>query len=196
MEHREFEWQGNHAALDFVNTLDERLSPQPEERLSSYAALIEFSRQSHLIDDTAAARLVNVNDQAVWVAGLRLRETLYLVLRAVIDQETPDQGDLLYLETAIRQAAAARQLVAGDSGFQWSWKEPDSPARPLWELTIVIEEVLLSKNFQRIKKCAADDCGVLYLDDSRAGSRRWCSMASCGNRHKVQQFRSSRKKSN
>lgn len=194
MEHLEFEWQGNHPALDFVNTLDERLSPQPQERLTSYAALVEFSRQARLIDENTAGELFNRNEKAEWTAAIELRERLYRVLRAVVDQSAPVQADLLYLENAIRQAGTARQLIVSASGFQWSWKTPASPERPLWELTLAIEGLLLAENFQRIKKCAADDCGVLYLDDSRAGSRRWCSMAGCGNRHKVQQFRAARRK--
>jgi len=44
-----FEWNGRHPALDFVNTLDERLSAAPAERLSSYLALTSFARQAGLI---------------------------------------------------------------------------------------------------------------------------------------------------
>lgn len=40
-----------------------------------------------------------------------------------------------------------------------------------------------------IRGCDADDCGLLYVDTSRAGTRRWCSMQRCGNRHKVRQHR-------
>lgn len=41
----------------------------------------------------------------------------------------------------------------------------------------------------RIRECAADDCGYLYLDISRSGNRRWCSMQRCGNRAKVRAHR-------
>lgn len=40
-----------------------------------------------------------------------------------------------------------------------------------------------------IRECDADDCGLVYLDTSRAGNRRWCSMQRCGNRHKVRAHR-------
>jgi predicted RNA-binding Zn ribbon-like protein len=36
----------------------------------------------------------------------------------------------------------------------------------------------------RIRICAADDCGLLYVDTSRPGTRRWCSMEWCGDRAK------------
>lgn len=41
----------------------------------------------------------------------------------------------------------------------------------------------------RLRECAADDCGHLYLDTSRSGNRRWCSMQRCGNRAKVRAHR-------
>ncbi|WP_308467435.1 CGNR zinc finger domain-containing protein [Rathayibacter soli] len=41
----------------------------------------------------------------------------------------------------------------------------------------------------RIRECSADDCSIVYLDTSRGGSRRWCSMQRCGNRAKVRAHR-------
>lgn len=44
----------------------------------------------------------------------------------------------------------------------------------------------------RVRACSADDCGLVYLDTSRAGSRTWCSMRRCGNRHKIRRLRERR----
>jgi predicted RNA-binding Zn ribbon-like protein len=38
--------------------------------------------------------------------------------------------------------------------------------------------------------CGADNCYLIYLDTSRPGNRRWCSMERCGNRAKVRGHRS------
>ena len=51
-------------------------------------------------------------------------------------------------------------------------------------------ELLGGSGAGRLRRCAAEDCGMLYLDTSRAGSRRWCSMQRCGNRAKVRAHRS------
>jgi predicted RNA-binding Zn ribbon-like protein len=40
-----------------------------------------------------------------------------------------------------------------------------------------------------VRECSASDCGLLFLDTSRSGNRRWCSMERCGNRHKVRAHR-------
>lgn len=43
-------------------------------------------------------------------------------------------------------------------------------------------------NDGRVRVCAGE-CGIVYLDTSRAASRRWCSMQRCGNRAKVRAHR-------
>jgi predicted RNA-binding Zn ribbon-like protein len=42
----------------------------------------------------------------------------------------------------------------------------------------------------RIRVCAAPDRGLLYLDQSRSGTRQWCSMQRRGTRAKVRAHRS------
>jgi predicted RNA-binding Zn ribbon-like protein len=42
----------------------------------------------------------------------------------------------------------------------------------------------------RLRQCGSDDCFLVFVDTSRSGRRRWCSMERCGNRAKVAGFRS------
>ena len=44
-------------------------------------------------------------------------------------------------------------------------------------------------NIGRIRECNGGDCEMVYLDTSRAATRRWCSMQRCGNRAKVRAHR-------
>jgi predicted RNA-binding Zn ribbon-like protein len=44
---------------------------------------------------------------------------------------------------------------------------------------------LLETRADRIRGCANPDCVLWFLDTSRPGTRRWCSMAACGNRDKA-----------
>ncbi|MEO1679252.1 MAG: CGNR zinc finger domain-containing protein [Pseudomonadota bacterium] len=44
------------------------------------------------------------------------------------------------------------------------------------------------REIARIKKCAGPRCGWLFVDESRNGRRRWCSMETCGNRAKARRF--------
>jgi predicted RNA-binding Zn ribbon-like protein len=45
----------------------------------------------------------------------------------------------------------------------------------------------------RVKACPGPDCGWVFRDRSRNGSRRWCDMAECGNRAKGAAFRARRR---
>lgn len=41
----------------------------------------------------------------------------------------------------------------------------------------------------RIRQCASQTCTLFFVDTSRSGDRRWCSMSGCGNNAKVAEFR-------
>ncbi|GAA0262401.1 hypothetical protein GCM10009527_068010 [Actinomadura nitritigenes] len=45
-------------------------------------------------------------------------------------------------------------------------------------------DLVTSPALGRVRACAGADCGALFLDTSRPGTRRWCSMNTCGNRAK------------
>lgn len=42
---------------------------------------------------------------------------------------------------------------------------------------------------RRIRECAAADCGLLFLDMSRPGERRWCSSTNCGTKARSSAYR-------
>jgi predicted RNA-binding Zn ribbon-like protein len=49
-------------------------------------------------------------------------------------------------------------------------------------------ELLTSENLDRIKQCADDRCGWLFLDNTKNRSRRWCDMGDCGSRAKAKRY--------
>ena len=44
---------------------------------------------------------------------------------------------------------------------------------------------LLDEHPRRVRNCANPDCPFWFLDTTRSGTRRWCSMTICGNRLKA-----------
>jgi len=44
---------------------------------------------------------------------------------------------------------------------------------------------LLETAPERIRRCSHPNCVLWFLDTTRNGTRRWCSMAGCGNRAKA-----------
>ncbi len=50
---------------------------------------------------------------------------------------------------------------------------------------------LLGDAPERIRRCTHPACLLYFFDTSKNGTRRWCSMKTCGNRAKVQRFHQS-----
>ena len=48
-----------------------------------------------------------------------------------------------------------------------------------------LADLLTSGDLARVQSCGDPECGWLFVDASRAGSRRWCAMDGCGNRNKA-----------
>lgn len=44
----------------------------------------------------------------------------------------------------------------------------------------------------RLRHCSNPECSMVFYDSAKNGTRRWCSMESCGNRHKVRMHRARR----
>jgi hypothetical protein len=55
------------------------------------------------------------------------------------------------------------------------------------DLLVPLLEVI--RRGKRVSVCANPACGLVYVDDSRNGSRRWCDNAGCGNRVRVRRYR-------
>ena len=53
--------------------------------------------------------------------------------------------------------------------------------------------LLSSPDLARLRECAAERCGKLYLDHTKNASRRWCDMDTCGNRAKARRHQARRR---
>ena len=50
-------------------------------------------------------------------------------------------------------------------------------------------ELIANGDFSLIRRCENPQCVLWFYDRTKAHVRRWCSMAACGNRHKVTAYR-------
>lgn len=91
----------------------------------------------------------------------------------------------------LREVKALPFLVRHDR-FDWHLHAtgPDAPLadRMRGEGALALAEVTRAKANDRMRMCAAADCTGLVLDQSRNGSKRFCSVR-CGNRVNQQGFR-------
>ncbi len=57
-----------------------------------------------------------------------------------------------------------------------------------YEVLQSLVETLAKYPSERIRKCEHESCILHYVDTSKSGKRRWCSMKLCGNRQKSAGF--------
>ena len=166
-----------------------------EVALASAAALVNTGRGGkELLPDTAALdRFVKdwgwtggrAHDQAELDAVRRLRPRLERLWGM---DEDAAAG---LVNTLLREASALPQLVKHD---QWDYHlhatPPDAPLadRMAVEAAMAFTDVIRSGQLDRLRVCAADHCGDVYVDLSKNRSRRFCSVA-CANRTNVAAYR-------
>ena len=168
-------------ALDFAYTgpveTDGVLSNQPGETLHSAADLTAWLTGRL---PSAAAGSRDLAD------AIRLRGAIGGLARAASAGIAHDSAGIDLLNLYAATPDIPPRLVGG--AMQAGRTEPRA-AQAL--STVARDAVSLFSGAAggRIRSCDADDCGLIYLDTSRAGNRRWCSMQRCGNRNKVRAHR-------
>jgi predicted RNA-binding Zn ribbon-like protein len=160
--------------LELCNTAAGWGEPDPKEYLRGYDELVLWARESGLVERKAAewlraeaAKSPEAAD-AVLTRALELREGVYATALG------GDGWDVVALE-AERAAASAKLTPEG-------WVLPDRLDLPVLATARRAAEFLLSDRRSSVRACPGRRCGWLFLDPS--GRRRWCSMATCGNREK------------
>jgi predicted RNA-binding Zn ribbon-like protein len=197
---RIFKFKGGVSCLDFVNTLAWRLTDRPVEYLGSYEDLLAWGRQAGLLTPDEAEALSGWAATAPEEAGdtltraVALREAIHRVFSAAITGKPQDGGALSVLNHELSGALSRLRVEPGKGdAYVWAWDrggdEGGPPlGRPLWPVARSAAELLTSPKLGRVKVCAAEGCGWLFLDESRNSSRRWCDSRSCGNRERVREY--------
>jgi predicted RNA-binding Zn ribbon-like protein len=174
-------------ALDLMNTVDWRDDPARRIDLMPHAAaLADWARhEGFAVADARACRLPRHHRRAT-----ELRETLAVLFAAACQDAALPATALAALSKWTREAWHHRQLATRGKTPQWRWDPRLSGAdRVLFTIALEAGELLMSSELQRVRVCAGEGCGWFFLDRSKAGRRRWCTMASCGNRVKVRSYR-------
>jgi len=121
------------------------------------------------------------------VAARRLREAIYQVALRLAHDEPVRREDAV----TINRFAAAPPLVPElDPQLERSWARPVTAAQALSTLARDAVDLFAGPHASRNRQCGGERCGLLFVDTSRPGKRRWCSMQRCGNLHKQRTFRS------
>jgi predicted RNA-binding Zn ribbon-like protein len=184
-----FRFIGGRPCLDFVATLGKRHAV-PVERLPDPAALGRWLSAAGLsADDTLEVTPDELADARL------LREALYRLLRAAMGGRTLDPSDVALLNTAAARPDLAPQLATAPGDHTHASVRRQAPDLASAALATVARDAVLligGPLADRVKECENPDCSLLFLDDSQARRRRWCSMERCGNLAKISGYRSRR----
>jgi predicted RNA-binding Zn ribbon-like protein len=203
---RFFEFRGGVPCLDFVNTLAWRLTDHPVEYLASYEDLLVWGRQAGLLASEETGMLSKratadpEEARATLSRAVDLREAVHGALSAAIVGELPHEDALRVLNRELTVSLSRLRVVGAPEGvYAWTWdrggegRAPE-PDRPVWPVAGSAADLLTSSKLGRVKVCAGEGCGWVFLDQSRNGSRRWCDSRDCGNRERVRRHLARKKR--
>ena len=190
-QYGKFRFYGGHLALDFVNTCEFRIGAGREEMFLDITDFLTWCRGVGLSPENGAISMGQVNSDDI--ERVRdLRDLLARLFDSAIDQKTAATSDIRVLNRIMQKAYANTEVCWTGEGY--SRQDIDDLAlvdRLLSKITRDAIDLLVGPNAKMIARCQDDrGCGWLFIDKSRKGNRRWCSMRECGNHAKIRTLRS------
>jgi predicted RNA-binding Zn ribbon-like protein len=185
---------GGDAALDFVNTVTGR-DQIPRDWLDSYSRLLEWAAkvqllpQSTLRDLARGARASPAAANSALRRAKKLREALFQLTTAMVAGEAPTRTALAILREHWLRGTEAHDLRFADDRVVAALRN-DAADLDLVAAMIayrMVQNVLVTPP-GRLRICQGPNCSWLFIDSSKAGRRRWCDMAVCGNAAKSRRF--------
>ncbi|WP_410642954.1 CGNR zinc finger domain-containing protein [Amycolatopsis sp. lyj-346] len=178
-----FRFHGGRTSVNFTATVGMRWRDGGFERLPDPAALGRWFTEAGL---TPA-------DPACTAAGLttarELREAVYRLLLGRLSGDAAAAEDLATVNRWAAHPPPVTALHVTPAGLRAQVVSVTVPSL----LALIAADavaVLGGDAAGRLRECADPECSLLFLDTSRAGARRWCSMSACGSRDKMQRYRS------
>lgn len=172
---------GGHPVLDLTNTVFDRADPaEDNELLKTSSDVLDWCASAGI--GSAPPPPADVTDVVGEVRAVR--EQVWAVFNAVAHGEpVPAEpfGALLERAGAGVRAGQVSPECAGQVSA--GMERASIPAY----LALLAVQARFTLPQERVRSCGR--CGWLFLDSSRGGRRRWCSMSTCGNREKATRHR-------
>jgi predicted RNA-binding Zn ribbon-like protein len=180
------------ACLAYANTLSWRGRAAPLEELRDVGDLVRWVAGSAGLGPEVVgaweswARRHPAAGAALFAEAIALREAIYRIFRALARGEAIADPDLAALNGALAAVPPRRRLTPTEAGYGWRIERAETSAPMLLAPVLwSAGDLLASERRRSVRLCANEQCLWLFLDESKAGTRRWCNMASCGNRAKA-----------
>ena len=195
-----FVFIGERLWLDFVNTDDVRRGARVDV-LRDFDALVRWLEAARVLDAERASGISRRAHQqpagaaAALVDARRVRAALRaLAERGGLSEKTRADA-LVEINRVLGRSAGTRRVDWKDDGsFRQSFVPVgDAFAGLMIPVVESAAEALVRGELVRVRRCADGRCPRVFFDSTRNGRRRWCDMATCGNRAKAARFRAREK---
>jgi predicted RNA-binding Zn ribbon-like protein len=180
---QDFQFIGGSIALDLVNTVGNRLG-EKRDYFRSAEDVERWAMRAGLIGESESLQLSPKQLKRIRT----MREELYGIFRPVVRRagSRPTREGIARLNAMLGSISLTRKLRWSRGRVEWeSGVLAHDAMSVLTPILLNAAEILVTGEFQKVRQCADENCGWLFLDASQAGRRRWCSMRDCGNRAKA-----------
>lgn len=184
---------GGRLAVDFVN-LGRVFSGATPRRLS-WELLITFLEAASVVSPQRGSQLLSLpqvdsrSAEALLSRAVRLQSALRDAFSASVCKTRIGRECIEPLNEILRITEGHDELVSQASAWRLEFIAREDSLD--WLLAAIARsgaEILAEGADPRLRLCANPGCGLFFCDTSRTRKRRWCSMSTCGNRHKVAAF--------
>jgi predicted RNA-binding Zn ribbon-like protein len=119
--------------------------------------------------------------------ALALREAIWRAAEAIRQSNAPSSKDADTMNRVAATPDLSPQLIL--KGLEQVWGSPITASAALSLIARDAIELFAGELRSRIRVCENPSCGLMFVDTSRPGVRRWCLMKRCGNMAKTSRYR-------
>jgi predicted RNA-binding Zn ribbon-like protein len=183
---------GGRLAIDFANIPS--YPGNPRQHLS-WEELIAFLQASQIVSAERGSSLLALSGsdpdaaQRLLSRSVRLRDVLRRAFGAMVRKEEVAREWAEPINQILRITEGHDELVFEGNSWRMEFRAREGGLD--WLLAAIARsaaEIIVEGAQARLRICGNPGCGLFFSDNSRTHRRRWCSMAICGNRHKVASF--------
>lgn len=117
-----------------------------------------------------------------------LRHFCKVVLSDLKQQEKLSLETIEQLKRLVQQAKVSLTIVPKQEKLKLITEGITVRDHVLYNIVFSIIDTLDNTSIERIRECEHPECILYFVDTSKSGKRRWCSMELCGNRQKAAEF--------
>ena len=164
-------------ALDLANTVSWRGTDREIDHLASAGDIVAWAKEGGLV---AGSYAIDASECDMLINRTRaLRSAIGEPGAAIAQGGEPPSSAF----DIIRDLAAGALRSAAVSGVP-AILEFEGIDQIVDTIAWAALDLLRGDELSRLKQCPPDDCQWLFIDRTKNLSRRWCDMATCGNRAK------------